>query len=298
MRLKKLVAVMATVAMTMCMAAGCGNGGEGDSVAEFDTSYDISVITREDGSGTRSAFIELVGIEQKDESGEKVDYTTEEAITMNSTSAVMSTVAGDEYAIGYVSLGSLNDTVKALKVDGAKATEENIKAGTYKVARPFNIATKGELSEVAKDFMDFILSTEGQAVVSESGYISLDGVEPYAGSKPAGKVVVAGSSSVSPVMEKLKEAYVNMNPSADIEIQTNDSSTGMAMTSEGTCDIGMASRELKEAEIADGLVGTVIATDGIAVIVNHANTLENIAAEDIKNIYVGDVLTWDEIVES
>lgn len=298
MRLKKLVAVIATVAMTMCMAAGCGNGGEGDSVAEFDTSYDISVITREDGSGTRSAFIELVGIEQKDESGEKVDYTTEEAITMNSTSAVMSTVAGDEYAIGYVSLGSLNDTVKALKVDGAKATEENIKAGTYKVARPFNIATKGELSEVAKDFMDFILSTEGQAVVSESGYISLDGVEPYAGSKPAGKVVVAGSSSVSPVMEKLKEAYVNMNPSADIEIQTNDSSTGMAMTSEGTCDIGMASRELKEAEIADGLVGTVIATDGIAVIVNHANTLENIAAEDIKNIYVGDVLTWDEIVES
>lgn len=298
MRLKKLVAVMATVAMTMSMAAGCGNGGDGDSVAEFDTSYDISVITREDGSGTRSAFIELVGIEQKDESGEKVDYTTEEAITMNSTSAVMSTVAGDEYAIGYVSLGSLNDTVKALKVDGAKATEENIKAGTYKVARPFNIATKGELSEVAKDFMDFILSTEGQAVVSESGYISLDGVEPYAGSKPAGKVVVAGSSSVSPVMEKLKEAYVNMNPSADIEIQTNDSSTGMAMTSEGTCDIGMASRELKEAEIADGLVGTVIATDGIAVIVNHANTLENIAAEDIKNIYVGDVLTWDEIVES
>lgn len=298
MRLKKLVAVMATVAMTMCMAAGCGNGGEGDSVAEFDTSYDISVITREDGSGTRSAFIELVGIEQKDESGEKVDYTTEEAITMNSTSAVMSTVAGDEYAIGYVSLGSLNDTVKALKVDGAKATEENIKAGTYKVARPFNIATKGELSEVAKDFMDFILSTEGQAVVSESGYISLDGVEPYAGSKPAGKVVVAGSSSVSPVMEKLKEAYVNMNPSADIEIQTNDSSTGMSMTSEGTCDIGMASRELKEAEIADGLVGTVIATDGIAVIVNHANTLENIAAEDVKNIYVGDVLTWDEIVES
>ena len=297
MRLKKLVAIMATVAMTMSIAAGCGNGGEGDGVAEFDTSYDISVITREDGSGTRSAFIELFGIEQKDESGEKVDYTSEEAITMNSTSAVMSTVAGDEYAIGYVSLGSLNDTVKALKVDGAKATEENIKAGTYKVARPFNIATKGELSEVAKDFMDFILSTEGQAVVSENGYIALDGVEPYAGNKPAGKVVVAGSSSVSPVMEKLKEAYMEMNPSADIEIQTNDSSTGMSMTSEGTCDIGMASRELKEAEIADGLVGTVIATDGIAVIVNHANTLDDIAAEDVKNIYVGDAITWDEIIK-
>ena len=191
----------------------------------------------------------------------------------------------------------MNDTVKALKVDGAKATEENIKAGTYKVARPFNIATKGELSEVAKDFMDFILSTEGQAVVSENGYIALDGVEPYAGNKPAGKVVVAGSSSVSPVMEKLKEAYMEMNPGADIEIQTNDSSTGMSMTSEGTCDIGMASRELKEAEIADGLVGTVIATDGIAVIVNHANTLDDIAAEDVKNIYVGDAITWDEIIK-
>ena len=297
MKLRKLLALIATVTMTMSMAAGCGNSEAGEDVKEFDTSCDISVITREDGSGTRSAFIELVGIEQKDESGEKVDYTTEEAITMNSTSAVMSTVAGDEYAIGYVSLGSLNDTVKALKVDGVKATEENIKAGTYKVARPFNIATKGKLSDVAQDFIDFILSTEGQEVVSESGYIALDEVEPYAGSKPAGKVVVAGSTSVTPVMEKLKEAYVAMNPDADIEIQTNDSSTGMSMTSEGTCDIGMASRELKEAEIADGLVGTVIATDGIAVIVNHANTLDDIAVEDIKNIYVGDALTWDEIMK-
>lgn len=297
MKLKKLLALVVTVAMTMSLAVGCGNDAEGDDVAEFDTSYDISVITREDGSGTRSAFIELVGIEQKDESGEKVDYTTEEAITMNSTSAVMSTVAGDEYAIGYISLGSLNDTVKALKVDGAEATEANIKAGTYKVARPFNIATKGELSEVAKDFIDFILSTEGQEVVSESGYIAIDGAEPYAGSKPAGKVVVAGSTSVSPVMEKLKEAYVAINPDADIEIQTNDSSTGMSMTAEGTCDIGMASRELKEAEIADGLQGTVIATDGIAVIVNHANTLDDITSEQVKNIYVGDALTWDEIME-
>lgn len=295
MKLRKLLAVTTAVAMTMSMVA-CGNSGsEGET--KFDSSYDISVITREEGSGTRSAFIELVGIEQKDESGEKVDYTTEEAITMNSTSAVMSTVAGDEYAIGYVSLGSLNDTVKALKVDGAEATEANIKAGTYKVARPFNIATKGDLSEVTKDFIDFILSTEGQDVVSESGYIAIDGAEPYAGSKPAGKIVVAGSTSVTPVMEKLKEAYIALNPKADIEIQTNDSSTGMAMTAEGTCDIGMASRELKESEIAEGLTGTVIATDGIAVIVNHANPLDDITSEQVKNIYVGDVLTWDEILK-
>lgn len=295
--MKRFLALLATAAMAMSIVVGCGNTEGKNGVAEFDASYDITVVSREDGSGTRGAFVELLGIEQKDESGEKVDYTTDEAIITNSTSVMMSTVAGDEYAIGYVSLGSLNDTVKALKVDGAEATEENIKAGTYKVARPFNIATKGENNEVAQDFIHFILSTEGQKVVSENGYISLDGAQAYAGSKPTGKVVVAGSSSVSPVMEKLREAYIVLNPNADIEIQTNDSSTGMSMTADGRCDIGMASRELKEAEIASGLTGTVIATDGIAVIVNHANTLDDITSEHVKNIYVGDVYTWDEIME-
>lgn len=295
--MKRLLALLATTVMTVCTVVGCGNTEGKNDVAEFDTSYDITVVSREDGSGTRGAFVELLGIEQKDESGEKVDYTTDEAIITNSTSVMMSTVAGDEYAIGYVSLGSLDDTVKALKVDGAEATEENIKAGTYKVARPFNIATKGEISEVAQDFINFILSTEGQKVVSENGYISLDGAQAYTGSKPEGKVVVAGSTSVSPVMEKLKEAYIVLNPNADIEIQTNDSSTGMSMTADGTCDIGMASRELKEAEIASGLTGTVIATDGIAVVVNHANTLDDITSEHVKNIYVGDVYTWDEVMK-
>ena len=306
MKLKKFLALTVAVVMTMSMAVGCGsddsneNGGSNDAenkTTEFDASYEISVVSREEGSGTRGAFIELFGIEQKDANGEKVDYTTTEADFTNSTSVMLSTVAGDEYAIGYVSLGSLNDTVKALKVDGVEATEANIKAGTYKAARPFNIATKGDVSEVAQDFIDFILSTEGQAVVSENGYIALDDVKPYAGSKPAGKIVVAGSSSISPVMEKLKEAYLKINTGAEIEIQTLDSSTGMTMTAEGTCDIGMASRELKDTEIDNGLKGTVIATDGIAVIVNKANTLDDITSEQVKNIYVGDVLTWDEITE-
>lgn len=288
MKLKKVLALTAAVIMTMSMVAGCGSNGDGN---------DITVVSREEGSGTRGAFIELFGIEQKDENGEKVDYTTDEANFTNSTSVMMSTVAGDEYAIGYVSLGSLNDTVKALKVDGAEATEANIKAGTYKVARPFNIATKGDISEVAQDFIDYILSKEGQEVISKNGYIALDNPKTYAGNKPSGKIVVAGSSSVSPVMEKLKEAYLKVNTEAEIEIQTNDSSTGMSMTAEGTCDIGMASRELKDAEIEKGLKATVIATDGIAVIVNKVNPLDDITTEQVKNIYVGEVLTWDEIVK-
>jgi len=302
MKMKKFLALTATVAMVASMAVGCGSSGdsdkkEGKTNTEFDTANDISVISREDGSGTRGAFIELFGIEEKDASGEKVDNTTEEANITNSTSVMLSTVADNEYAIGYVSLGSLNDTVKALKVDGAEATEENIKAGEYKVARPFNIATKGEVSEVAQDFINFILSKEGQAVVSESGYIPLDNVTAYAGSKPAGKVSVAGSSSITPVMEKLKEAYLKINTQAEIEIQESDSTTGMTSVAEGICDIGMASREVKDEEIAKGLKPTVIATDGIAVVVNKANTLDDITSDQVKSIYIGEALSWDEIVE-
>lgn len=305
MKMKKILAMVTTVVMMMGLATGCGSSNYGNGSAEdndngnveFDSLYEISVVSREDGSGTRGAFIELFGIEQKDESGEKVDYTTDEAIITNNTSVMMTTVADDEYAIGYVSLGSLNDTVKALKVDGAEASEENIKNGTYKVSRPFNIATKGDVSEVTQDFIDFILSKEGQEVVSENKYIALDVAESYAGNKPAGKIVIAGSTSVTPLMEKLKEAYLAINTNAEIQIQTNDSTTGMTMTKEGTCDIGMASRELKDAEIAEGLKGTVIATDGVAVIVNKANTLDDITSDQVKNIYMGEVLTWDEIAE-
>ena len=302
MKMKKFLALTATVAMVASMAVGCGNSGNSDKTdgkaeTEFDAANDISVVSREDGSGTRGAFIELFGIEEKDASGEKVDNTTEEANITNSTSVMLSTVADNEYAIGYVSLGSLNDTVKALKVDGAEPTEENIKSGEYKVARPFNIATKGDVSEVAQDFINFILSTEGQAVVSESGYIALDNVQAYAGSKSAGKVSIAGSSSITPVMEKLKEAYLKVNPSAEIEIQESDSTTGMTSVADGICDIGMASREVKEEELAKGLKATVIATDGIAVIVNKANTLDDITSDQVKSLYGGDALSWDEIIK-
>ena len=256
---------------------------------------DIVVVSREDGSGTRGAFIELMGVEQKDADGKKVDYTTLDAEIVNSTSVVLQTVAGNDAAIGYISLGSLNDTVKALQIDGADATVENIKSGTYKVARPFNIATKGEVSEAAKAFIDFILSAEGQQVVADNHYIPMDNAPAFAGSTVAGKVVVAGSSSVTPVMEKLKEAYMAVNPNAEIEIQMSDSSTGVKMAIEGTCDIGMASRALKDSETAEGVASTVIATDGIAVIVNLNNPISGLTAEQVRQIYVGETLSWADV---
>lgn len=304
MKLRKLLAMTLVVAMIGALAAGCGSkseetGAEGEGkqqTAEWDASNDITVVSREDGSGTRGAFIELFGIEQKDENGNKVDHTTEDANITNSTEVMMSTVAGNEYAIGYVSLGSLGDSVKAVKIDGAEATEENIKAGTYKVSRPFNIATKDEISDIAQDFINFILSEEGQKVVSENGYISLDDVKPYESNGATGKVVVAGSSSVTPVMEKLKEAYQKVNSGAEIEINQSDSTTGMTSAMSGICDIGMASRELKDEE-AQELTSIVIATDGIAVIVNNDSPVEELTSDQVKAIFTGETVAWDEIVK-
>ncbi len=261
--------------------------------ASFDK--DIVVVSREDGSGTRGAFIELFGVEQKDADGKKVDYTTLDAEIVNSTSVVLQTVAGNDAAIGYISLGSLNDTVKALQIDGADATVDNVKSGTYKISRPFNIATKAEVSEAAKAFIDFILSAEGQAVVSEHKYIPMDNAPKFAGSTVSGKVVVAGSSSVTPVMEKLKEAYAAVNPNTEIEIQMSDSSTGVKMAIDGTCDIGMASRALKDSEIEGGVASTVIATDGIAVIVNLASPIVGLTAEQVRSIYVGETTNWADV---
>ncbi|MEA4913826.1 MAG: substrate-binding domain-containing protein [Christensenella sp.] len=261
--------------------------------AAFDK--DIVVVSREDGSGTRGAFIELFGVEQKDADGKKVDYTTLDAEIVNSTSVVLQTVAGNDAAIGYISLGSLNDTVKALQIDGADATVANVKDGSYKISRPFNIVTKAEVSEAAKAFIDFILSAEGQQVVADNHYIPMDNAPAFAGSSVAGKVVVAGSSSVTPVMEKLKEAYMAVNPNAEIEIQMSDSSTGVKMAIEGTCDIGMASRALKDSETAEGVASTVIATDGIAVIVNLNNPISGLTAEQVRQIYVGETLSWSEV---
>ncbi len=303
MKMKKFIAMMATVAMVAGLAVGCGGGsdaegGEGGASGEFDPSMDITIVSREDGSGTRGAFIELFGIEEEQEDGEKVDMTTEAAQITNSTSVMLTTVAGDEYAIGYVSLGSLDDSVKAVKIDGAEATADNVKSGDYKVSRPFNIATKADLNNpTATDFIAFIMSEEGQAVVAEEGYIPLDGVEAYAGEAPAGKVVVGGSSSVSPVMEKLIEAYAKVNPEAEIELQTTDSTTGMENTIAGSYDIGMASREVKDEELAEGLEAQVIATDGIAVVVNNANPTEDLTSDQVKAIYTGEALTWDEVTE-
>lgn len=309
MKLKKFIAVLGVAAMMTGLLAGCGNsadegnadGGNTDggsqAAAEWDSANDITIVSREDGSGTRGAFIELFGIEEEVE-GEKVDMTTEEAQITNSTSVMLTTVAGDEYAIGYVSLGSLDDSVKALKIDGAEATAENVKSGTYKVSRPFNIATKeGADNEVANDFITFIMSTEGQQVVEENGYIPLDGTQAYEGTAPSGKAVVGGSSSVSPVMEKLIEAYKEVNPNAEIELQTTDSTTGMESTINGSYDIGMASRELKDTELSEGLTGQVIATDGIAVIVNNDSTVDELSSEQVKSIYTGEAVTWADVVE-
>jgi len=256
---------------------------------------DIVVVSREDGSGTRGAFIELFGVQQKDADGKKVDYTTLDAEIVNSTSVVIQTVVGNDAAIGYISLGSMNDTVKALKIDGVDATVANVKDGSYKISRPFNIVTKAEVSESAKAFIDYILSAEGQAVVADNNYIPLDNAPAFAGSTVAGKVVVAGSSSVTPVMEKLKEAYMLVNPNAEIEIQMSDSSTGVQMAIDGTCDIGMASRELKDSETAAGVASTVIATDGIAVIVNLNNPISGLTAEQVRQIYVGETLNWLDV---
>lgn len=275
-----------------------GSADAGNNWGDFDISKEIGVITREDGSGTRGAFIELFGIEQKNDAGEKVDYTTDTAAVTNSTSVMMTTVAGDLYSIGYISLGSLNETVKPVQIDGADATVENIKSGTYKIARPFNIATREDVSEAAQDFINFIMSSDGQAVIEENGYISVSEADSYSGKMDSGKIVVAGSSSVTPVMEKLKEAYLVKNPGVSIEIQQSDSSTGISDTVDGTCDIGMASRALKDSEIEKGLTATVIAMDGITVIVNNDSPVTGLTGGQVKDIFTGKAVIWSDILQN
>ena len=257
-------------------------------------SGEISVVSREDGSGTRGAFVELFGIEEKID-GEKVDMTTEEASVTNSTSVMMTTVAGDENAIGYISLGSLNDTVKALKIDGVEASVENVADDSYKVSRPFNIITGEEVSAEAQDFINFILSADGQQIVEDNGYIKVDDAAPaYESTNPSGKVVLSGSSSVTPVMEKLSEAYQEVNKDMTIEVQQSDSTTGITSAKDGICDIGMASRDLKDEE-KEGLTATVIAKDGIAVIVNNTNEMEDMTSEQVKSIFTGETTEWEEL---
>lgn len=293
-----LFGVLAVSAFAGCGGAGSSSNGSSDAgsdAAKFDASKTISVVTREEGSGTRDAFTELTGVLVKD-GDNKTDNTTTSAVTINSTEAVITNVKDNEAAIGYISLGSLNDTVKALKIGGVEATADNVKSGDYAVSRPFNIAYKGELSDVAQDFVDYIMSSDGQKIVSDNGYVTVSENAAYSGKKPSGKISVAGSSSVSPVMEKLAEAYQKVNTNAKVEIQTSDSSAGMQSAMGGTCDIGMASRDLKDEEKSTLKVET-IAKDGIAVIVNNANTCDDLALDQVKSIYTGETTVWSDIIK-
>ena len=304
MRKRKLLAIAMSVMCTAALMTGCGssNGASssdaGSGSDSGSASQPISVVSREDGSGTRGAFVELTGVEEKDADGNKTDNTTADAIISNSTEIMMTTVSGDEYAIGYSSTGSLNDTVKALNVDGVEPTAQNIKDGKYSLSRPFNIATKGTPGKLAQDFIDYILSEEGQKVVEDNGYIaSVDDAKAFKSSGESGKLVVAGSSSVTPVMEKLAEAYKAVNKKAEIEIQESDSTTGMTAAADGTCDIGMASRELEDSEKDKGLTSQAIALDGIAVIVNTQNTRTEITTDMVKKIFTGEVADWNDVTE-
>lgn len=312
--MKRKIALVCAAAMALSLAA-CGNTASESTTSEstasesssatteaaeetasdFDNTQAITVITREEGSGTRGAFIELTGVEEKNDAGEKVDNTSAGAATQNSTNGVMTTVANDETAIGYISLGSLNDTVKAVTVGGVAASAETVKDGTYTLARPFNIVTNGDATDpLAVDFLNFCMSTEGQAIATEGGYIGGEG-EAFESTMPSGSITVGGSSSVSPLMEKLIEAYKAVNANASIEMLTTDSTVGVSGALDGTYTIGMASRELKDSEVEAGAKATVLAMDGIAVIVNPANPIEDLTTEQIKSIYTGETTTWDAI---
>lgn len=294
MKFRKVTAIIGAAVMMMSLAA-CGSSNDGGSEGGS-AGASINVISREDGSGTRGAFVELFGVEEEID-GEKVDNTTTDATVTNNTSVMLSTVAQDPNAIGYVSLGSLSDDVKAVKIDGAEATAENIENGSYKVSRPFNIVTKDGLSEAAQDFINFIMSSQGQEVVADEGYIPVETTTEYAATGLKGKVTVSGSSSVSPVMEKLSEAYEKLNADVDVEIQTSDSTTGVSNAIEGISDIGMASRELKDSEASEGVTATVIATDGIAVIISNDNKVDELSTDQVKQIFTGEITTWDEVTK-
>ena len=290
----KKISILLIAIMVMSFLVACGGNNSGG----FDSSRTINVITREDGSGTRGAFTEIVGILEEDANGNEVDRTYIEAIVQNSTDAVMTTVAGDEYSIGYISLGSLNDNVKAVSIEGVEPTAENVQNGSYKISRPFNVAYKGDLKPVAQDFLNFILSKEGQEIVVEEGYVqAISDPQAYdASNSQEGNIVVAGSTSVTPVMEKLAEAYMEIHSGVSIEIQSTGSSAGIQAAMEGTADLGMASRELKESELAE-LTVQVIAVDGIAVIVNNANPVGDLTLEEVKGIFVGDITEWESVID-
>ena len=287
---KKLVGIAVSACVIFSAFTSC-------TEEKWNKNSSINVLSREDGSGTRGAFIELFGVEKKNAQGKKVDYTTDEASITNSTAVMLTTVAGNKYAIGYVSLGSLSSSVKAVKIDGVSATVDNINNGSYKIARPFNVAVRNNLSNAAQDFLNYILSSDGQDIIAANKYIKVPAAKSYNASGISGKIVVAGSSSVSPVMEKLIEAYKALNPSVQIELQTSDSTTGVINAIDGTCDIGMASRALKDSEKEKGVREVTIAIDGIAVIINNDNPVESLKKSDVEGIFTGKINSWSEFVK-
>ncbi|MCL2806937.1 MAG: substrate-binding domain-containing protein [Coriobacteriia bacterium] len=295
------LALMAVLAGSLFLMGGCGTEGGNEVTSEEASGADtsslaINVISREDGSGTRSAFVELFGVQGEAPDGKKYDDTTIDAVITNSTSVMLTTVEGDVAAIGYVSLGSMNNSVMALEIEGAAATPENVKSGTYPIQRDFNIATMGNASAAAEDFINFIMSKEGQAIVEDNNYIAAaSNAADFSSNNASGKVVVGGSSSVSPVMEKLIEAYVELNSSVEIQLQTSDSSVGMSSTIDGIIDIGMASRELKDSELEKGLTPQRIAIDGLAVIVNNDNPVSGMSIDQVRDIFLGNTKNWSEI---
>ena len=285
-RLTKIITFGLAAAMILSFA-GCGGSG-GDSAS---SEKDITVISREEGSGTRDAFTELTGVLKDD-----VDRTVATAEISNSTSVVTQSVAGNDAAIGYISLGSLNDSVKAVKVDGIEASVDTLKSGDYKIQRPFNIVTKGEAAELPQDFINFIMSSDGQAIIEQEGYIMTDeNAEAYEASGLKGTITLAGSTSVSPVMEVLADKYKELNSGVTIEIQQTGSGAGIQSTIEGVCDIGMASRELSEDEAGEGLESKAIALDGIAVIVNNDNAVDDLTTEQIMKIFTGEITNWADV---
>ena len=287
---KKLVGIAVSACVIFSAFTSC-------TEEKWNKNSSINVLSREDGSGTRGAFIELFGVEKKNAQGKKVDYTTDEASITNSTAVMLTTVAGNKYAIGYVSLGSLSSSVKAVKIDGVSATVDNINNGSYKIARPFNVAVRNNLSNAAQDFLNYILSSDGQNIIAANKYIKVPAANSYSASGISGKIVVAGSSSVSPVMEKLIEAYKALNPSVQIELQTSDSTTGVINAIDGTCDIGMASRALKDSEKEKGVREVTIAIDGIAVIINNDNPVESLKKSDVEGIFTGKINSWSAFVK-
>lgn len=283
------VCLVSLAAFLLLLSVGCAPGEPG----AFEAGREIAVVSREDGSGTRGVFVELFGLEYKAE-GIRKDITTREAIVTNNTGVMLTRIADDRYAIGYLSLGSLSPLVKAVDIAGVAPTAENVKNGTYMATRTFYLATKGEQSSSAQDFLTFIASADGQSVVSESYIAVSDDAPPYRGSNPGGRIVLAGSSSVSPVVEKLREAYLLRNPDAQIEIQMSDSSTGMKAVADGICDIGMSSRVLKESE-SQVMTAMPIALDGIVVVVNPQNPVNSLTVKQVRDVFSGNITKWGDL---